>query len=287
MVRVGWLPDVHQSQENSTLPGPQDRFTHNLNTLGDTYDVADVFCTGDCTHPQDNDRGNVPHITKTDIDTFWRYVDKSRVGDRVHAIPGNHDVPLQTFLASDDRAIWRGRFTYDGVTIIALTTAVPGAVTGSPGHPYDQGGVGVNHAYVSYADLVWLEEQLDAAGDDVKIVFPHHATYFVNAPGLDAYSPDGNYREGNSYDVCLNYASIHSLLASYEKVVVPFSHLYQFESADSYTEDGIIYAWKRHYYEFTADRVHTYAYLDATNTAVQLTTVDQDQRERIIVDVTF
>lgn len=284
MVRIGWMQDIHQPQTGSQFSGPQDRFTADLVSLREEYGVNEVFCTGDCAHPKDNDRGNVPHITEADAETFWQYVDESGHGAHVRAIPGNHDVPLQTFLESDVRAIWRGRFSYEGVTVILLTTAVSGVVTGSPGRPSEQGGVGVNTAYVSYADLAWLEEQLKRADDDAKIVLPHHATYFVNSPKMDAYSPDGNYRERNSYDVCLNYKAIHGVLSSFEKVVVPFSHLYQFDFEGSYTVDGVTYAWKKHYYDFSADRVTTYAYIEADATSVRTITVDRRGRETVIVN---
>lgn len=283
MVRVGWLGDVHQSGPNSAPPGPRERFSDDLAALVEEHGVADVFCTGDCAHPRDDDRGRVPHVTAEDIGAFWRYVDASGHGEQVHAIPGNHDVPLRTFLDADDRALWRGRFSYDGVTVLVVTTAVPGAATGSPGRPNEQGGVGVNTGRIAYADLVWLETQLERAGDDTKIVFPHHPTYVLGDPGLDAHSPDGTLREEQLYDICRNYRAIHGVLSRFGKVVVPCSHIYQFDAEGGYTVDGVTYAWKTHYYEFTADRVWTYAYVEADADRVRIVTVDRDGRERPIV----
>lgn len=43
------------------------------------------------------------HSSPEFFDRFWNIVDKSGYGDRIAAIPGNHDVPLQYFLESDDR----------------------------------------------------------------------------------------------------------------------------------------------------------------------------------------
>lgn len=284
MVRYGWLGDVHQPGPGSEPPGPRERFSDDLAALVEEYGVADVFCTGDCAHPRDDDRGSVPHVTAADVDEFWRYVDASGYGERVRAIPGNHDVPLRTFLDSDDRALWRGRFTDDDVTVLVVTTAVPGAATGSPGRPDEQGGVGVNSGRVAYADLVWLERQLERAGDDAKVVLPHHPTYFVGDSALDAYSPDGSLRERNLYDVCRNYRTIHGVLSRFEKVLVPFSHLYQFASEGGSTVDGVTYAWKKHYYEFTADRLWTYAYIDVDADGARIVTVDRDGTARTVVE---
>lgn len=281
MPRVGWMSDTHQSGPNDSVPGPQDRITQDLNSLFNSYGSEHVYIGGDLAHPED--KTTVPHLEGDELDEFWKYVDKCDYPAKITACPGNHDVPIQHFLQSDeDRTVLRGEYAHgDSLRVYLMNTVPTATVTGSPGITGGtgdgQGGIGVIYGRIPYADLLWLDDRLTQAPDTAtKVVMTHHHVYFSNDSNLQgySYSPDDNFRNPNNYWVCLNHEKIHDVLSSHSRVIVPQNDVYQFSSEGYRQLDGVYYLWKKHYYKGGNDSVHTYAYIDGDSTGATVTTVD-------------
>lgn len=115
------------------------------------------------------------------------------------------------------------------------------------------------------------------------MILPHHPTFFVDDDAFPGYSSDGQLREKNLYWMCLNYRRLHESFSSYP-IVVPFTHLHQFDSEDSYEYDDATYAWKDHYYRIFDDSVTTFGVIDADETGVTITTIDHATGDRTVVD---
>lgn len=287
MAVIGWLSDSHVDPVNES--GAGQRLTEDIVSLFEEYNVSDLYFNGDAVFKTDSfvddsttEYENYTHSTPAYYDRFWELVDASGYGDRVVCTPGNHDVPLQLFLDSDDRARLRYKATYDGVTVLMVNTAGPGWVSGSR-----QAGYGWTNGYVPYRDLQWLDEELAAAGDDAKVVYFHHHAWLTPDDPL-ASAPTDSQSVDQLYWVCRNYRAIHDVLSSYDKVVCPQGHTAQFASEGSSCVDGVEYLHKKHYYEVRDDGVTTYAFLDVDRDGCTVTTVDHDTgAENVILDTDF
>lgn len=169
MVRIGWLSDSHIDPILET--GAGEKLTIDIISLFEEYEVSKLFFNGDAVYDSDDfNDSDYSHSRPVYYDRFWELVDNSGYGDRLICTPGNHDVPLQYFLESDDRAQLRHKEIYDGVTVLMMNTVGPGWVSGSP-----EAGYGWTTGYVPYSDLRWLDDELVAAGDDTKVVYFHQS----------------------------------------------------------------------------------------------------------------
>lgn len=263
--------------------------TTDIDALASTHGAEEIYVMGDLVHPPDSQKGNVPHVTPEAFDEFWSLVNNASNADTVkHALPGNHEPPLGTFLQSDERATLRQKIDLGDASVYLMNTAASAAATGSPGQGSTQGGIGPNTQWVPHGDIKWLDRQLSEDSNSAKFVAFHAAPYFMGDANLDAHSSDGNFRQGNFYDVCLNYQQIHNVLSSHSNVVAMCGHLYQFNYEGSYNVDGVDYVWKKHYYEEANDSVHTYAYIDIDSTGCTITTVEHsDGATNTILNTTF
>ncbi|NIB99400.1 metallophosphoesterase [Halobacterium sp. R2-5] len=283
MVRIGWLSDSHIDPTSSA--GADEKLPQDIASLFDTYGVQDLFFNGDAVFKASAfNEGGYAHSTPEFYDQFWEFVDQSGHGEKVICTPGNHDVPLQYFVESDDRARLRYKKTYDdeGVTVLMMNTVGPGAVSGS-----QEAGYGWTNGYVPYRDLQWLDEQLDEAGDNAKVVYFHHHAWLTPDDPL-ASAPTDTQSIDQLYWVCRNYRAIHDILSSYDKVVCPQGHTAQFAEEGSSNVDGVEYLYKKHYYNVRDGGVTTYAYIDVSPNRCTVTTVDHDtDKETTILDTKF
>lgn len=293
MMRIGWLQDSHTTVPGAEEPGAQAELTADYDYLDHEKRVDIIVHGGDCVHPTDEQRSKDPHTTPSYYERFWSLIDATDTPELFeYAVPGNHDVPLATFLRSDDRATIRKRVDYPAhnVSVFYINTHMPGIVTGSPGTA-SQGGVGTEVPRVSYRDLQWLDAGLaDAESKDhTQLVIGHASPYFLDDSGIkDASSAPSTsvMPQRSMYMVCSNYNAFHTVLSKYSKVVVPISHLYQFTSEGSQQIDGVHYVWKYHY---TRQRksFETFAYIDVDGQRAIITTIDHDTRsESVILDTT-
>lgn len=293
MVLLGWMQDMHIHEDSThSSPGADDEFQTDYDKLVDTYTVDDVYLTGDLVHGRP--KGRRPHTLKADYDRFLSLLDGTTdAGGSMRAmIPGNHEVPLQTFLESDDRAVLRKRIDYDtaGVTVLLVNTTATGYVTGNSGSGSDNTGVGVTVNRLPYADVQWLDDQLSDAGSNAKLILPHAATYTTPSGATKGNGINGDLGPDSLYWVCTNYERIHSVISQYNKVVVPFSHLYQFGSGNetSATVDGVDYVSTQHYYDASADAATTFGRIDVDSSSCTITTEEHsDATEYTPLDVTF
>lgn len=284
MARIGWLSDSHIDPRKSTW-GAGERLTEDITALFEEKDIDFLFFNGDAVSRADSFSADYyEHSTPKFYSRFWELVDQSGYGNRVAAVPGNHDTPLQYFLESDKRAHLRYKRTYDdGVTVLMVNTAGPGAVNGSVGSGY-----GWSVGYVPYKDLQWLDQQLAEAGDDTKVVYFHHHAWLTPGDPLASAETD-TLTQDQGYFVCQNYNAIHDILSSYDKVVCPQGHTPQFQTEGSSRVDGVEYLYKKHYYDvFNHERVTTYGYLDVTSEGCTVKTVDHNSgEENTLLDKTF
>lgn len=291
MVRIGWLSDSHvdpfssPDEGKSDLPGPGDRLTEDIASLFEEYNIEQLYFNGDAVFQSDAffDSG-YEHSWPAYYDAFWELVDNSGHGENIVCTPGNHDVPLQYFIESDDRARLRYKREYEdeGVTVLMMNTAGPGWVSGSP-----ETGYGWSTGYVPYKDLEWLDRNLSEAGDDTKVVYFHHHVWFT--PGDPKASSDTKSMSTDQlYWVCRNYRAIHDVLSSYNKVVCPQGHTAQFSAEGSSNVDGVEYLYKKHYYHVLNGSVTTYAYIDVSQNGITVTSVDHNsEAENILLDKTW
>lgn len=276
MARIGWLCDSHIDPFNET--GAGERLTEDVVSLFEDHGISDLYFNGDAVakgNPWNDD--SYAHSVPEHYERFWELIDKSGYGDRVICIPGNHDVPLQYFLDSDDRARLSHKASYDGVTVLMVNTVAPGWVSGSR-----QTGYGWTNGYVPYRQLRWLDEELEAAGNDMKIVYFHHHAWLTPDDPL-ASAPTDSQSVEQLYWVCRNYRAIHQILSSYEKVICPQGHTAQFVAEGSSQVDGVEYLYKKHYYEVRDDGVTTYAYIDADENGCTVTTIDHNTKEETVI----
>ncbi|NKE37267.1 hypothetical protein GWG54_15860 [Natronococcus sp. JC468] len=289
MVRIGWLSDSHVDPFSSPdvgrtdLPGAGECLTEDIVSLFETYGIEDLFFNGDAVFQSDAFwDSEYEHSWPAFYDRFWELVDNSGYGDNVVCTPGNHDVPLQYFVESDERAHLKYKKEYDDVTVLMVNTAGNGWVSGSP-----EMGYGWTSGYVPYKDLQWLDRELSRAGDNAKIVYFHHHAWFT--PGdPNASSETDSQSASELYWVCRNHRAIHEILSSYDKVVCPQGHTSQTQTEGSSNVDGVEYLYKKHYHHVYDGGVTTYAYLDVDSTGAMVITVDHDTgKENTILNKTF
>lgn len=258
-----------------------------FNKLTETYGVDDVFFTGDMTQHGPNQTTR-PHVEEAAYDRLWSLVEGAiRPGKLRAYIPGNHEVPIQTFLESDDRTTLRKRIDYDaaGVSVFLINTHGPGF---TPGDLSGENGMGVTVPRIPRRDLEWLDKQMADAGSNAKLVLPHAPPY--GFPGKPSFDVENNTGPSQRYEVCENQLYAHKILSSYNKVVVPVSHLFQFGSdkEDSHTIDGVHYVEKQHYYEEATDEVYTFGRINVTSSGCQVVTEEHsDGTTYTPLDVTF
>jgi hypothetical protein len=281
MVTLGWMSDAHVNTDGGSAPGPGATLTADMDDLFNNKGVSHIYWNGDQVAADDPNRE--PHSIPAYYDEFWSLVDNSAQPSNVTAIPGNHEAPIQTHVQSDDRAVLRFRDDYDAdnVTVIGMNTAAPGFVTGGGGQ-----GVGWTRGHVPRRDIKWLDDQLADAGTNAKVVFFHHQPQFLN--NQVQYTDNRDYiGNAESYWICQNYKAITDVLESYNKVVVPTGHIFQFQNDGSETVNGVDYLYKKHYYDTTSDTIYNYAYIDVTSTSATATVVAQDGTETQIYTQTF
>lgn len=283
MVRVGWLSDSHIDPRSDA--GAGEGLSEDIAELFEMWDIEHLYFNGDAVFQAGGfDSGGYAHSTPEYYERFWRLVDESGYGDRVTVTPGNHDVPLQYFVESDERARLKYEETYDqaGVTVLMVNTVGPGAVSGS-----QEAGYGWTNGYVPYNQLQWLDEELSKAGDDTKLVFFHHHAWLTPGDPLASSATDTQSID-ELYWVCRNYRAIHDVLSDYDNVVCPQAHTAQFTDEGSSRVDGVEYLYKKHYYHVRDGGMTTYAFIDATEDHCTVTTVDRNTHEKnVILDAEF
>lgn len=288
-LRIGWLQDTHTTISGADRPGAQEELTADYNHLAGAKHADIIVHGGDCVHPTDEQRLKDPHTTPAYYERFWELIDAANDPSLFeYAVPGNHDIPLTTFVRSDERATLRQRVEYPNhkLSIFYINTHSPGIVTGSPG-TNTQGGVGTEVARISYRDLQWLDAGLaDAESKDhTQLVIGHASPYFLDDSGIpdaSSVSSPAVMPQTSMYMVCSNYNAFHGVLARYSKVVVPISHLYQFTSEGSQTIDGVHYVWKYHYTR-NRETLETFAYIDIDGSHATITTIDHETREESVI----
>lgn len=286
MLRIGWLSDSHIDPTSSE--GAGELLTEDITALFEEQNIRHLYFNGDAVFQAATfSEGEYVHSSPGFYDRFWELVDESGYGERIVCTPGNHDVPLQYFLESDERAQLRYKRTYDteGVTVLMVNTVGPGAVSGS-----QEVGYGWTTGYVPYKDLRWLDEQLSEAGDTTKVVFFHHHAWLTPGDPLASAETDTQSID-QLYWVCRNYRTIHDILSSYDKVVCPQGHSSQVVTEGSSRVDGVEYVYKKHYYnlrdegvtKYPEKDVTTYAYIEADSNNCRITTVDHNTNEEKII----
>lgn len=289
MVLLGWMSDMHvRPSESDTPSGATTEFQTDYNKLVTTYGTEDVYFTGDQVHPAS--QGEPPHVPKAAYDRFWSLVDGTDdSGDSVRsAIPGNHDIPIQGHLEADERAVLRARVDYpdDNVTVLMVNTQANSFVTGGRVDG-DNNATGAAVPRMPYSDIRWMDEQLDDAGSNAKIILPHAVMY----PTANSAFPEVGYTSGGRvYHLIENWRAAHRVLSGYNKVVVPQSHIYSFGSGmeDSTTVDGVEYVRTQHYHRGSDDSVHTFGRIDVSGSSVTVTTEEHsDGTEYTNLDKTF
>ena len=295
---IGWMQDTHTHTDlNATEPGAQQEFVDDYDYLVNNVGVSTLYHGGDVVHADEPDEA-VPHADPSAFERFFELASQTTDGGDTLArlVPGNHDVPLSTFLAADDRCVLRDRIDYPGddLTVLFVNTQATGIVTGSPGDG-DQGGVGTEVCRVAADDVRWLDAQLgdaDALGHAVLLV-PHAALTPIPSASYSRVNGYNGQLDGNSlYNIVVNHDEVHGVLADHAAgtggldIVVPVSHLYQFDGEGSETIDNVHYAYKNHYWR--GSEFETFAYIDMTGASATVTIVDHDTRsETVVLDVTF
>jgi len=292
MITLGWLKDTHQPpHESSGYDGPQEQITQDIEAMFNEFGVDRWVHTGDPSHPIGDHRGRVPHMGEGVYSAFWDYVEQSgHYDDLLGILPGNHDVPLQNFLESDNKTVLNQAVHFDtGVSVLMINSVGGGTHTGSPSHADEPGGYGVDYGYVPEYVLDWLDEQLDHAADNLKLVFPHHHLQFQSDSAVEhVHSPDDTLREENMYWVVLNHRRVHDRLARHDKVVVPQSHVFQFDWEGVRNKDGVRYLTSKHYYDLVNDEKRgTWGVIEAANEHVRVVTVDPEGAENTLLDVAY
>lgn len=266
--RFGWMQDMHFRPPGAERTDAASIFQSDYNDLVTNKNVDEVFLTGDQVHPDGS--GDVPHIPESAYNRLWDTILGGTVdgGDAVSvALPGNHDIPIQTFVQSDPRATLRKRVDYpgDNLTVLFVNTQAASMVTGSRGN---KGGVGETRPRVPRADLEWIDRQLADAGSNAKLVVPHAPLYPTMDPPFN-----GNVNVGNEYEYVSNWETCHEILSSYNKVVSLHSHYFNESSETSDRVDGVEYVRTIHYSNDTDPASpESYGYVDIDGSGCTVTT---------------
>lgn len=285
MVRLGWLSDMHFRPPGSERTDAASIFQTNYDDLL-SRGVGDIYLTGDLVHPPSS--GSVPHVSTDAYDRVWDTIlgGTSDGGAAVkRAIPGNHDVPIQGFVQSDERAILRERIDYDAdnLSVFLLNTQAASMVTGSPGQ---KGGVGEAQPWMPRADIEWLQDQLDSLDSSrAKLLLPHahlfpgliNPSFFQGAPTL-----------GEEYEYIHNWPMVADMLKNYNNVVTCSSHGYFTGNKSETRFNGETYVAKEHWSnDSDPANPDDYHYIDIDGSGCQVTAVSQDGTTNTFVDVTF
>lgn len=292
MVNLGWVQDTHTQQGN----GAHQELVSDYDYLTNSVGVSDIYHGGDVCHS--NGEPEPPHVQPSAYDIFFNLIEQTSDPSALkRLIPGNHDVPLSTFLAADGRCVLRDRIDYpaDNLTVLLVNTQIPGIVTGSRGFggANIQGGVGTEVCRVPYQDVQWLDTQIDdaAAQGHAVLVIPHCPLAVLSGTPLEkANGYRGQINAVSMYNVVANHRQIHGMLASHASagvdIVVPCSHIYQFAAEGSVALDGVHYVYKKHYWN--GNQFETFAHIDMDATGATVTTVEHDNRATdTVLDVTF
>lgn len=292
-MRLGWIQDTHtHTNPNRADAGAQDELIDDFDYLTEVLGCETVYHGGDVCHADDNE--DAPHVRPSAYERFFELLSRTQSPDALaRLVPGNHDVPLSTFLAADERCVLRDRMDYPNanVSVICLNTQATGFVTGSPGRNGTQGGIGTDVCRVAHTDVRWLREQLmdaDSMGH-TKLVIPHAALHpLTKCPYDRVHGYNGSIDSDSVYNIVLNFQDVHDELAQYSDVVCPISHLYQFEGEGAQTIDGVEYVFKKHYWKASNDSFETFAFIDINGTGATVTTVKHsDRTATTVLDVTF
>jgi hypothetical protein len=284
-VQIGWVHDTGLRRPDEEGAAPRrEAITTDLRSLFRGYDATLAVHGGDMVN---SDQGKVPHISAPGrYDTFWDVARELGVEDRVWAVPGNHDVPIQRFFAAHPNAVWRRQFRFPEArtALFLLNTNGGGGATGSHGPTVASGqtAVGVNHGYVPHVDLLWLEEQLRDLPDSwAKLLVCHHHLYWSDDESLATYSPEPAHRSRNFYDVVLNARRVHDLLSRHSRVVACQAHLFQRGTEGNTAVDGVHYLHKSHYH--MGGEFSTFGVIDARPDRTRVLTVDHESRREAVI----
>lgn len=284
-MQIGWVHDTGlRLPEEEGATNRREAIMTDLRSVFQEYDATLAVHGGDMVN---SDQGKVPHISSPGrYEVFWEVTRELGVEDGVWAVPGNHDVPMQTFFKAHPNAVWRRQFRFPEAktALFLLNTNGGGGTTGSHG-PIAAGGqtaAGVNHGYVPHIDLLWLEEQFPTIPETwAKIIVCHHHLYWSDNEALATYSPEPAHRSENFYDVVLNARRVHDLLSRQSRVVACQAHLFQ-SRAEGYTSvDGVHYLYKTHYH--MSGSFHTFGIIDARAERTRVLTVDHESREESVI----
>lgn len=290
MLNLGWLKDTHQpSESTAAFTGPESRVSRDLARLFDTYDADYWVHGGDPVHPVEDHRGRLPHLASGAYERFWQEIRTSgHYEDLLGIIPGNHDVPIERFLAADEKACLNKAIHFDdGVSVIMINSVGDGRQTGSPMPTDEPGGWGVGYGFVGEEVLTWLETQLTRAGNNTKLVFSHHHLFFQSDSAFPhVYSPDDTMRAENMYWVVLNHNRVHECLSAFSKVIVFQAHAHQFNREGSRLLDGVQYLATTHYYDIPNDQVRgSYGLIRADRSGIAVDSIFPDGEQSTILDV--
>lgn len=289
MVRIGWIQDTHTQSDG--ISGAQEALISDYNYLVDEIGVDTIYHGGDVCHS--DGKIEPPHVRAAAYERFFELVSQTTAPDALsRLVPGNHDVPLSTFVQADERCVLRDRIDYpdEKLTVLFLNTQAPGFVTGSASPTGGQGGVGTEVCRVPYRDVLWIEEQLadaEAAGHATLIV-PHAAlTFLPECPYHRVHAHKGAIDAATLYNVVTNHRRVHGVISEYSNVVVLVSHLFQFEGEGSQTIDGVHYVYKKHYWN-AGDPFETFCHLEMDGSGTTITSVEHsDRSSSVLLDVTF
>lgn len=296
-MQIGWIQDTHtHTDANANTSGAQQELVADYDYLVNNIGVSTIYHGGDVVH-SDAPAEEGPHVSPSAYEQFFSLIEQTADPSALERlIPGNHDVPLSTFLAADERCVLRDRINYpnNNLTALFLNTQATGFVTGSAGRD-GQGGVGTEVCRVPKADVGWLDSQLADANSqgNAVLVIPHAALHpLPSCPWSRAQGYNGQIDSGSLYNIVTNYRDVHGVLANHASdglnIVVPVSHLYYFGGEGSQTIDGVHYIYKKHYWKGADDSIHTFAHIDMDGTGAIVTTVEHESRSTTTaLDVTF
>lgn len=302
-MHIGWMQDTHTHTDPTAEPaGAQREFVADYNYLVNTVGVETIYVGGDVCHADKPDEQ--PHVRPSAYDQFFSLVERTTDPSALERlIPGNHDVPLSTFLAADNRCVLRDRIDYprDSLTVLFVNTQATGFVTGSSGpESREQGGVGTETCRVGKDDVEWMDAQLSDAATlgHTVLILPHAAlTPIPSCPYERVQGYRGQLDAASLYNIVVNYREVHGLLADHAAagldIVVPVSHLYQFAGEGNETIDGIHYVYKKHYWESNGgnsgpEAFHTFGHIEMDGNGATVTTVEHANRTATtILDVSF
>ena len=295
-MHIGWMQDTHtHTDPNANPSGAQQAFVSDFDYLTNTVGVSTIYHGGDVCHA--DDRNTVPHVEPSAYDRFFDLVSQTTNPSALsRLVPGNHDVPLSTFLAADERCVLRDRIDYpdDNLTALFINTQATGFITGSAGIG-GQGGVGTEVCRVASQDVEWIDQQLAEAGakNNSVLVIPHAAlTPIPSAPYERVQGYKGQLNDDSLYNIVANHRAVHSTLANHAvsglDIVVPVSHLFQFDGSGSETIDGVHYVYKKHYWDGSDDSIYTFGHIQMDGAGATLTTVaHSDRTTTTVLDITF